>query len=26
MGLGLLDIIKPAKNRLISKMSFGSHG
>ena len=26
MGLGLLDIVKPAKNRLISKMSFGSHG
>jgi len=25
-GLGLLDIIKPAKNHLISKMSFGSRG
>ena len=26
MGLGMLDIIKPAKNHIISKMSFGSRG
>ncbi|HSH73160.1 MAG TPA: FAD-dependent oxidoreductase [Methylophilaceae bacterium] len=26
MGLGMLDVIKPAKNHLISKMSFGSRG
>jgi len=25
-GLGLLDILQPAKNRLVSKMSFGSRG
>lgn len=25
-GLGLLDIVRPAKNRLVSKMSFGSRG
>lgn len=26
MGLGLLDIVQPAKQHLIRKMSFGSHG
>ena len=25
-GLGLLDMVQPAKNRLVSKMSFGSRG
>jgi len=26
MGLGLLDMVQPAKHKLIRKMSFGSHG